>query len=296
MINPGVSYRVTGRYMDGTNIIGYHLVGDDDSQSQESKERVIYLIGKGKISNMRVQIGTNNEVILRGKGVNLNNLPVYDVVKNKFRNDTHSQEVANSGVKSNDIQLGQYKIVKRIMQKNKCLGYQLQDNTGALTKKGRSQVIKLATERLISNAIVQKYQKDANSAPELILRGVECDLAKLPILIVDDNGNIIDPSACKGLTVRAVYVKRSGIIYDTTNNNKIPFKVNDFIIFNATGHIEILDAQSVKSKYKQENNAKDAACDSCLPFVSKYYIEFFGDKPRQLSANTIKKWVILKAS
>lgn len=300
MINPGILYRVTGRYMDGQKIVGYHLVGEDESQSQESKDRVIWLIGRGIITNMRVQVGTDGEVIIRGKGVNLNNLPVYDLGKEKFRNDEKSQEAANSSVgavkhsANAAAQMGQYKIIKRIMSKNKCLGYEVQDYTGTITRKKRSQVLNLATQRLISNAIVQKYQKDASATPELVLRGIGCDLAKLPVLIVDNNGKIIDPMANNKLSVRAIYMKHGGILHDTINNKKIAFKAGDFVIYNAGGHIDILDAQKVKELYTKSTEQGNNICDEYLALSSKYYIEVFGSKPVQLNENIVKKWVVLK--
>ena len=136
MVNPNTIYSVTGRYMDGQKLIGYHLVGEDGSQAQVSKEQVIWLIGKGAISNMRLQIGTNKEIIIRGKGVNLNNLPVFDQGKQQFRNTDASQAAANSKVSvarsnvSDANPMGQYKILKRIMYKNNCLGYEVVDHSG----------------------------------------------------------------------------------------------------------------------------------------------------------------------
>ena len=301
MINQGVLYRVTGRYMDGQKIVGYHLVGEDESQSQESKDRVIWLIGRGIITNMRVQVGADGEVIIRGKGVNLNNLPVYDLVKDKYRNTSVSQEAANSNVPTSKYdnsaagQMGQYKIVRRIMLKNKCLGYEVQDYTGTVTRKKRSQVLNLATQRLISNAIVQKYQKSPESAPELVLRGVGCDLSKLPVLIMGEDGKIIDPSSKDTkLTVRAVYMKHSGILYDTSLNKKMPFKAGDFIIYNANSAIDIVSADDIKREYDIDKKLNYAVCDDYLSMAKKYYIEVFGSKPIQLTEQMIKKWVVLK--
>ena len=109
MVNPNVLYSVTGRYMDGQKLVAYHLVGEDGSQAQEGKERVIWLIGKGVITNMRLQSGTNGEVIIRGKGVNLNNLPVFDIAKQQFREDETSQAAANGLMVADIITKGSYK-------------------------------------------------------------------------------------------------------------------------------------------------------------------------------------------
>ena len=301
MINPNTIYRVTGRYMDGQKIIGYHLVGEDGSQAQESRDRVIWLIGKGIISNMRIQVGADNEVILRGKGINLNKLPVYDPNKDKYRNTEASQEVANSSVsmKKSNIQnaspMGQYKILKRIMFKSKCLGYELQDHSGAITRKKREDVIKLAVEKLISNAIAQRYTRQGSSAPELILRGVDCDLGKLPILIVNDKGKIVDPTKDKdSFTVRSAYMKHSGIIHDNIHNKKIPFRAGDFIICEANGEILIKDRLSVEKNYRKDNESDKAICDDYLGTSQHYYIEIFGSKPIQINSQMVKNWVILK--
>lgn len=301
MVNPNVVYRVTGRYMDGQKVIGYHLVGEDGSQAQESRDRVIWLIGKGVITNMRVQLGADGEAILRGKGINLNNLPVYDPNKDKYRNTESSQQAANSGVSVRKSSvagvspMGQYTITHRIMIKNKCLGYQLIDYSGAVTRKKRDEVIKLAIQKLISNAVVQRYTKPETNKPELILRGVNCELSKLPILVVSDNGKIVDPTKNKdGFTVRSAYMKHSGIIHDTINNIRIPFKAGDFVICEANGAIIIKDRLSVEKLYKKDTESAQAFCDDYLDTASNCYIELFGSKPIQLTKAMIKSWIILK--
>lgn len=301
MVNPNVIYRVTGRYMDGQKIIGYHLVGEDGSQAQETRDRVIWLIGKGVITNMRVQIGAEGEAILRGKGINLNNLPVYDPNKDKYRNTEKSQQVAHSSVsvKKSSVAdaspMGQYTITHRIMLKNKCLGYQLIDYSGTVTRKKREDVIKLAIQRLISNAVVQRYTRPETNKPELILRGVNCELSKLPILVVGDNGKIVDPTKNKdNFTVRSAYMKHSGVVHDTVNNTKIPFKAGDFIICEANGAVIIKDRLSVEQLYRKDTESAQAFCDDYLDVASNCYIELFGSKPIKLTKAMIKSWIILK--
>ena len=301
MINPNVKYRVTGRYMDGQKLIGYHLVGEDGSQSREGKDRVIWLIAKGVITNLRMQTGADNEVIIRGKGVNLNNLPVYDPNKDKYRNNAISQEAAHSNVqvRSNTVDnaspMGQYKILKRIMYKNKCLGYEVQDYSGTKTRKKREDVMKLANERLISNAIVQKYTRPETNRPELVLRGVGCDLGKLPILLVNEQGKIIDPTVDRNsFTVRSAYMKHSGIVHDSIHNVKIPFKAGDFILCGADGKIDIKSKIEVESGYTKDNESNSAVCDDYLKTSQCYYIEIFGSKPIQITESIVKNWVILK--
>lgn len=301
MINPNITYEVNGRYMDGQKVIGYHLVGKDGSESQENKDRVIWLIGKGIITNMRIQTGNDGEVIIRGKGVNLNNLPVYDPVKDRYRSNGVVQHGINyavptkkAPVKNIDI-TGQYTITHRIMYKNNCIGYQLVDYKGKATRKQRDDVKKLAIQKLISNATVNRYTKQETGKTELILRGVNCELNKLPILVVDSNGKIVDPTQNKSkFTVRIAYMKRSGIIRDTVRNKETRFKAGDVIVCEASGDINIMDSITAKKTYTRDTESAHAFCDDYLEIASNCYIEVFGDKPIQLNARTINGWAIMK--
>lgn len=301
MINPNLIYNVTGRYMDGQKVVGYHLVGEDGSQAQEGKDRIIWAIGKGIISNMRIQIGNNKEIIIRGKGINLNNLPVYDQKKQQFRNDNVSQLAANTKVptvKSSENEanpMGQYKILKRIMIKNRCIGYEVQDFSGRITRKKRDTVIKLALQKLISNAVANKYTKSGSNVPELVLRGVDCDLSKLPILIVADNGKIIDPTVeTSNLSVRSAYMKRSGIIYNNTDGTTMTFKTGDFIICGVNGKIKIQNRFEVEKEFMVDKELNTAVCDDYLFCVGNYSIELLGNKPIKLTENMVKSWSIMK--
>jgi len=299
MINPGVIYNVTGRYMNGREVIGYHLVGEDGSQAQENRERVIFLIGKGAIANMRIQIDANKEIILRGKGVNLNNLPVYDQGKQQFRNNNISQSAANTGVSvSKHVDcanpMGQYRILRRIMYKNKCLGYEVQDYSGAITRKKREQVINLAVARLISNAVAQKCTRPNSTVPEVILRGVGCDLKALPILIVNDQGKIIDPLTDKSkLAVRGVYMKHAGMLHNNISKKDTFFEAGDFIICNPDGSIDIQKKHIAEKSYVQDKNRDSAVCDDYLTNAKYYSIEIFGGNPITLGEQIIKSWAIL---
>lgn len=293
MVNPNVLYSVTGRYMDGQKLVAYHLVGEDGSQAQEGKERVIWLIGKGVITNMRLQSGTNGEVIIRGKGVNLNNLPVFDIAKQQFREDETSQAAAN-GVNSVN-KLGQYTILKRIMYKNQCLGYEVQDYSGKITRKSRKNVIDLAVQKLISNAVAHKCKRPDKEVPEVVLRGVDMELSKLPVLIVDENGKIVDPTVNKSdVTIRGAYMKKNGVVKDLQNNKVIQFKCGDFILCGANGEITIKGRLEVEKHLDKDISTNKAVCDDYIGEKPRYQIEIFGSKPMYITSNMIKSWTILK--
>ena len=289
-------YRVVGRYMDGSSVEGYHLVGTDGSQVKATKERIIYMIGKGLVENMRVQ-ASSDEMILRGKGVNLNNLPIYDVNKDAFRGDRNSQEVANTAVRpktNSDINaMGQLELVKRIMFKTRCLGYMVVDRLGNESRLSREKVIDLGIQKLLSNATVQKYTPPGATEATLILRGVGTDLNKLPALIVDEHGKIIDPNKIdSNVTMRVIKMKRGGIIYDNQKNVKITFNPGDYIICGLNGVIRSMAETDFNGKFKMTVDATRATSDLGLSNLDKYPIELFGAEKQNLKPEQVLRWQI----
>ena len=292
-----MSYRVVGRYMTGSAVYGYHLVGIDGSQIKASKERVIYMIGKGLVENMRVQ-SSESEMILRGKGVNLNTLPVYDLSKDAFRDNKQSQDVANTNVqpkKDSGINpMGQMEITKRIMYKNTCLGYMVKDRSGKEIKLSRDKVIELSVEKLISNATVQKYTDNSTGKTKLILRGAGRDLTEIPALVVDEAGRIVDPNKLDSTTkMRIVRMKRGGIVYDKTNNQKITFEAGDYLVCGNNAVIRPIKAADVASKFKADNSKSGAICDVSLDKLSNYPVEIFGNPIQTLKSEQILTWQIV---
>ena len=300
MTNPNVLYSVTGRYMAGQKLVAYHLVGEDGSQAQETKDRVIYLIRNGIITNMRLQIAEDGDTIIRGKGVNLNNLPVFDIKKQKFRDDDISQSVANSGVNvskrvDSANRMGQYTILRRIMYKTTCMGYEVQSYNGDIYRKKKEQVVELAVQRLISNAIAQKTVDMKTGKIKIGLRGVNCELKKLPILIVSKQGKIVDPKADKSvLTIRGAYLKRAGVIRELNSGKQKAFKHGEFLVCYPDGSLDITSKDYLVKYYKQDTERDNATCDDYLDDVNNYSIEIFGANPIVVNPNLVKSWMILK--
>ena len=292
-----MSYRVVGRYMTGSTVSGYHLVGIDGSQVKASKERVIYMIGKGLVENMRVQ-SSESGVIVRGKGVNLNTLPVYDLNKDAFRGNKQSQDVANTNVqpkKDSGINpMGQMEITKRIMYKTTCLGYMVKDRSGKEIKLSRDKVIELAVAKLMSNATVQKYTDNSTGRTKLILRGAGCDLTEIPALVVDETGRIIDPNKVDSTTkMRIVRMKRGGIIYDQVKNKKITFEAGDYLVCGNNAIIRPVKSIDAAAKFKVDNSKSGAICDVSLENLSNYPIEIFGNHIQTLKPEQVLTWQIV---
>lgn len=296
----GVAFRVVGRYMTGSTVTMYHLVGSDGRQEQVLKDRLIYMIGKGLIENMRVQ-ANGSELILRGKGINLNTLPIYDEKHKEFRGNAASQDVASAAVvpkKDSGINpMGQLRINKRIMYKTNCLGYMVVDHSGKETKLPREKVIELAIQKLISNATVQRYTEPGELAPKFILRGAGCDLSELPALIVDGNGKILDPTLNKGdIKMRATRMRRGGIIHDKVKKANITFQPGDYLLCDVKGGLRVVKDADMRSKFKADNSSNMAICDDYLENLKNYPVEIFGTQAQELKPEQIKSWTIVSLS
>lgn len=295
-----VAYRVVGRYMEGSAVCGYHLVGSDGSQVKATKDRTIYMIGKGLVENMRVQ-SSENEMIIRGKGVNLTTLPVYDLGKGEFRNNKQYEDIANTTVKPKKgmsaNSMGQLEITKRIMYKNKCLGYMIKDRTGKEVKVSRDKVIELGLERLISNATVQKFTNKETNQTKLILRGAGCELNSLPVLIVDNNGKIVDPNKVDSNTsFRAVKMKKAGILYNKLGGEKEIFEVGDYLVCGNNSKVTVIKNEAAVRAIGNDFESESAICDVSLENLEYYPIEVFGANVQNILPNQVLAWQIVKVN
>lgn len=292
------TYRVVGRYMSGKEIIGYHFLCSDNSSLPLDREKTIYLINKGLVENMRLS-SSNGEIIIRGKGVNLNALPVYDLNKEQYRSDKASQNVAATSVKdrNGNVQnnMGQYKIVKRIMQKNNCIGYVVIDNSGNESKLSRKTIMELAANKRIANAVVNKVIDNSTGEISFALRGVGCKLAQLPIMIVSDDGRIVDPTSNKkDIVIRAIRMKSGGQIIYLKDNSTRRFAAGDFIIVQADGKLNVVPGQRFISDYRPEKSHDMATCDYYIDRVANYAVEVYGSNAITLNPNQVKVWTMAK--
>lgn len=173
-LTSGVKYKVVGRYTSGSTVSAYHIVGDDGTQKKVNKAFLIRLIDKGLVTNCRVQM-YNGEPIIRGNGINMNSLPVYDEQKKEMK--IVRQEVSTeAGTGNARSDLPNVMITKRIMDRSTCLGYEVVNESGESKLFKRDTVIEIALQKQIVNA---RVQRDGNN---MILRGVGCSLDKLPVI------------------------------------------------------------------------------------------------------------------
>lgn len=299
MAGANVTYKVVGRYMNGKELIGYHFIGSDNSPLILNKDRTIYLIGKGVIENMR--ISTNNgEVIIRGKGINLNTLPVYDESKDKYRPGSVSQQAAASNAQARGVgnrnNMSNFKIVKRIMSGTTCIGYVLEDIVGNLKNVNRDKVIEYARDNRISNAVLSKVTDPATNKLTFALRGVNgCSIKKLPVMIVDESGRIVDPNLNKSMTtIRAARMKSAGHITNHINGKVDRFTVGDFVVINVDGQLKVIPGQVFITEYIPEREQRTATCDHCLNCLSDYTLEIYGNCSMIINPEQALTWAMAR--
>lgn len=169
--NKRTMYQIVGRYMDGKEAVAYQLQSiDSDKSAQFTREQVCYLVGRDQVTNCEGQL-YNGKVLLRGKGVNFDNLPTKQIdgeFKNteslgRIRKDATAEQVMN-----------QFMLIGTMKQGNNTIGYIVKNAGNATKRLSRAKILELAEQGRIGNARVQRYNG------QLLLRGVNCNIDELP--------------------------------------------------------------------------------------------------------------------
>lgn len=316
-----MTFNVVGRYMDGQKVVGYQLAGQDGSQLQVNVERVIFMIGRGEVANMRIQY-VNGEVVPRGKGVNLQKLPVFDVKKQEFRRQGQ-QQAQGQGQQAQEPkrdyeQIGQQRIIARIMKDGRIEGYVVQDFSGQIKKLPKQEVIRLASNKIISNAQVVKTNPYSGMSLEQAqqlknfnkgewdyvqrwgyitrLQGVGVQLDKLPVWIILKNGSIInvqDSSNALKASFRAFKMNRGGIVYNTVDNTHKQFKAGDILQFLANGKLEVIPQGKFNTSFARQRQ-RYSDCDACISDINNFEIEIFGSQKQKISVQQLQTWPIFQ--
>ena len=164
-------YQIVGRYMDGKEVTAYHLQSIETGKAgRYSREQVAYLVGREQITNCIGQI-YQDKLLLRGKGMSLEDLPVQQEGGELKRTDNIGK--VRRGTSTSDA-MEQFLIVGTIKSGRNTVGYVIQNAGCGIKRLKRQQVIELAKAGKIGNARVQTYQGKE------LLRGVGCNLDELP--------------------------------------------------------------------------------------------------------------------
>ena len=167
-----VEYQIVGRYMSGKEVTAYHLQSISTGKGgRYTREQVAYLVGREQITNCIAQI-YKDKLLLRGNGVNLDDLPV------KQEGKDIDPQALRSEVGGRSQAMGKLMLVKAIKSGRNTGGYVVQNDGCGAKRFKRQQVIELAKAGKIANARVQNY-----NGKEL-LRGFGCNLDQLPTEVI----------------------------------------------------------------------------------------------------------------
>lgn len=165
------TYRIVGRSMNGTNVTGYYL---QDAQSGNkssycTREQLIFMLGRGQIQNAEGQL-CNNRVLIRGKGVNLDSLPV------RYENTARDAK----GTNENSDKVNIVRIIVDSNDNRIIVGYTIVNSRGIMENVDRNTAVELAKQNRLGNARCQVYKGN------YIIRGSGVDLGKLPRIKLRD--------------------------------------------------------------------------------------------------------------
>lgn len=188
-------YQIVGRYMNGKEVTAYHLQSIETGKAgRYSREQVAYLVGRDQVTNCVGQI-YQDKLLLRGKGMSLEDLPVQQEDGTLKRTDNIGK-IRKGTSAANAME--QWMIVGTLKAGRNTVGYVVQNAGCGIKKVKRQQVIELAKVGKIGNARVQTYQGKE------LLRGVGVNLDELPSENINspaDTADTADTHSQKNVTL-----------------------------------------------------------------------------------------------
>lgn len=174
-------YQIVGRYMNGTEVTGYHLQCiENGKDGRYTREQTVYLVGRDQITNCTGQI-YQDKVLLRGRGISLeSDIPTYQDESGVMNNTENLGKVKRGADAASAMT--QLNIAEAIVYGRKTVGYTVRNVGGATKPVSRKKAIEMIQNNRIGNA---RVQKDVDGKPPII-RGVNCNLNELPIKRAED--------------------------------------------------------------------------------------------------------------
>ena len=171
-----ILYQIVGRQMAGKEATGYYIQSSEDGREKLlTREQIIYLVGRGQITNCTGQI-YQDKVLLRGESISLESLPVIGdngAMRNLSR--------VPKGKTAQDL-VNMIQITARIMDGRRAIGYMVKNYGGQEAKWSRNKVLEFAQNNKIVKAKAQTHNG------KIILKGHNCDLTALPEITVEQAG------------------------------------------------------------------------------------------------------------
>lgn len=174
-----LQYQLVGRYMDGNNVVGYHLQDLTTGKSGRfDRETMSFLVGRGSVTNVKGRI-YQGKVLFDGVGMRISDLPVVNERTNQVKNNDNIRNIRGQDVQSKFEQL---MLVGVLKSGRTPVAYVLRNQGGGTKQVSRDEILALAKAGKISNVRVQQWQG------KLLLRGYNCDLSDLPQQQIDQQG------------------------------------------------------------------------------------------------------------
>lgn len=260
--------RAVGRIMEGTKVIGYRMIRSDGKKIDMSRTATINDINMSRVENMRVIKGANGDIVIRGYGVNLLNLPVVKVENND-----------------------KYVIERIIVKDGKIVGYMATNGNNKKMLKCRDAV-ELITDNKIKGAELVKNTQ--NGKIFIIPKKDSTDFRKNAVMILEGN-KVIDPIKNKSyMTLRARQFRVGGVFNDRERNITMRLEDNGFIVCLPDQRVEVLTEKEFNERYKglrTLNKGEKAVSDYYRPtYMSKEVTLKNVMKPVPLEQFNINTW------
>lgn len=170
-------FDVVGRYMNGTEVVGYQLQNmDTHEQKMYTRDQVYFLAGKGVLRNCSGRL-YQDKVILEGVGISLTELPALNINKGVIRNSEGIGKIRR-GTSSEDA-----------MSQVICVGkrsngdFVLKNPAGGLMSVNKFTLFSMAQSGKVGNMRAQNYHNKQTDRVSHIVRLIDGrPLSSLPIM------------------------------------------------------------------------------------------------------------------
>lgn len=156
-----MKYNITARYMDGVKVLGYLLETTEGTQAKVTKKKVEELALNKQILNCVAQ-RYEDGVVLKGVDCKISKIRNIYLKKENETVDTRGE------------------IIARVVSGKSTLGYIIRTFNGDEKTVSRAKTLEIARKGLLRNARAQQ------SNDKMLLRGVNCELAKLQTIKVEE--------------------------------------------------------------------------------------------------------------
>lgn len=186
---------ISGVIVSGRNTVGYVIRNAGGQEKKIKREDCLKLASQNRLGNARIQ-NYNGKVILRGVGVNLNELPVINIGKENQAGqagaNTNAGQAGQAGAGAGQAGAGQRarkKIVYYGAQENVNLAIKRLKKRGpGVPIKGIDTLLKGITARVNSFQNLKVAGYTYNASTERGQRGHDCAV-EIPFLIKQDSGD-----------------------------------------------------------------------------------------------------------